>query len=276
MKFLYAPIVFVLIQIAACSGPAENKEQENFIKNVRTLKSELQNLQTEKLVGWMSKNLQPENLGQQIEEKQRKLDELLGDKSRQANSWNAEVDSLIRDGSNIVIRASYGDHFYRLEIFDPSAKKIAEEIKAGDQIVFSGRIGAETSITKTGAALAPEFYFPPSEILWKTKKIVQSVAAIEDKKSEQARGQAVSREDSERAAFVKAECRKTVLEKLKYPASGSFSWFKSEMNKKSSDVWVYSDVISAKNEFGGDLPVRFACEGEYEKGKLSLNLRFLD
>jgi hypothetical protein len=283
MKFLYATITFVLIHVAGCGGPSENKEQEAFIKNFRTLKSELQDLQTDKLVGWMSKNLQPENLGQQIEEKQRKLDELLGDKSRQANSWNAEVDSLIRDGSKIIIRASYGGHFYGLEIFDPSAKKIAEEIKAGDQIVFSGRVGAETSITKTGAALAPEFRFPPTEILWKSAKISQSLSAIQDINDElqrqlnqQSKDMAISREETERGALVKAECRKAILKKLKYPASGSFSWFKSELVKNSTESWIYSDVISAKNEFGGDLPIRFVCEGKFVKDKLSLTTKLLD
>jgi hypothetical protein len=283
MKFLYAPIVFVLIQVAACGGPTENKEQESFIKTFRILRSELQNLKADKLVGWLDKNLQPENLDQQIAEKQRKLDELLGNKGRQANSWNAEVDSLIRDGSNIIIRASYGDHFYQLQIFDPSAKKIAEQIKAGDQIVFSGKVGAEASITKTGASLAPEFYFPPTEILWKSTKISQALSVIEGRNDERERAlhqqriaSAASQEESARGQFVKEECRDAVLKKLKYPASGSFSWFKSELNKKSTDVWTYSDVISAKNEFGGDLPVRFVCEGKYIKEKLNLSLKFLD
>jgi hypothetical protein len=283
MKFLYVPIVFVLILAAACGGPAENKEQERFIKTFRTLKSELGELKAEKLVSWMDKNLQPENLDQQIAEKQRKLDELLGDKGRQANSWNAEVESLIRDGSNIIIRASYGGHFYRLQIFDPRAKKIAEQIKAEDQIVFSGKVGAEASITKTGAALAPEFYFPPTEILWKSAKITQSLSAIRDTNDAQQRqidqlskDRAASQEESERGAFVKAECRKVILTKLKYPASGSFSWFKSELIKSSSESWIYSDVISAKNEFGGDLPIRFVCEGKYVKDKLSMTTRLLD
>lgn len=283
MKFLYLPIVFVLLQVAACSGPAENKEQDGFINSFRILKSELQNLKTENLVGWIGKDIEPKNLDHQIAEKQRKLDELLGDKERQANSWNAEVDSIIRDDSNIIIKASYSDHLYRLKIFDPSAKKIAEQIKSGDQIIFSGKLGAEASTTKTGAALAPEFYFPPTEILWKSVKISQSLSAIKDTNDEQQRqidqqskDRATSQKESERGAFVKAECRNVILKQLKYPASGSFSWFKSELIKSSSESWVYSDVISAKNEFGGDLPVRFVCNGKYVNGKLSLTTRLLD
>jgi hypothetical protein len=283
MKFLSVLIVSVLIQVAGCGGPSENTEQKNFVKTFRILKSELQDLKTEKLVGWLDKNLQPENLDQQIAEKQRKLDDLLGDKGRQANSWNAEVDSLIRDGSNIIIRASYGGHFYRLQIFDPEAKKVVEQIKAGEQIVFSGKVGAEASITKAGAVLAPEFYFPPTEILWKSTTISQTVSVIEARNDERERAlhqqridSAASQAESERGQFVKEECRGAVLKKLKYPASGSFSWFESELIKSSSESWIYSDVISAKNEFGGDLPVRFVCEGRYVKNKLSLNVKFLD
>jgi len=275
MKIISVIFLLILTVTVGCS-PSENTDQENFIKSIRAIVSELRELQSEKLFGWLDNNLRPEGVDGKISEKQRQLDQLLGDKDRKAKSWNAEVDSLARDGSNILIWSSHGGHTYQLKIFDSEAKKIVEEIKAGDEIIFSGVIGAEASLTKTGATLAPEFHFSPSEILWKSVKITQPESEIKELNNEHDRLINQQTEDNQRGQFVTEKCRVMVLKRLKYPASGSFSWFKSELSKKSSNTWIYSDVISAKNELGGELPIRFICEGKFVKDDLHLNLNLLD
>lgn len=168
-------MMMVFIHLTGCSGPPPNDEQENFVRSYRVLKNDLQSLKIDKMIGLFGNRLLPENISQTIDEKQKELDALLHNKDRSASSWRAEVDGIYREGSDVVITASYEGIFFRMTIFNETAKKIAEGIKAGDQIVFSGILGSEVSLTDFGASLAPEFCFYPSEIRWKSMVLNQPI-----------------------------------------------------------------------------------------------------
>ena len=170
-------IVFVVLTIglmaAGCSEAVRNEEQVEFIRNHKILRNELENLIIEKMVGSLGKGLPPEDISEQIDKKQNELDKLFKKSDRHAKLWLADVNNIYWDGPSILIRASYNCHFYRLYISDGNAKKMAQNIKSGDSIMFSGVLGSETSLTKFGASLAPEFHLKPQEIVWKSVKIVQ-------------------------------------------------------------------------------------------------------
>lgn len=167
------------LMVAGCSEPVCNKEQVEFIRNHKILKNELENLKIQKMVGLLGKKLPPEDIAEQIDNKQNELNKLFRKSDRHAKLWHAEVDGIYWDGSSIIVRASYNGHFYRLYISDDNAKKMAKSIKSGDLIMFSGVLGSETSLTKLGASLAPEFHFEPEEIVWKSERIVQWLFMIE-------------------------------------------------------------------------------------------------
>jgi len=172
---------------------------------------------------------------------------------------------------------------YRLFIFGDEDRAKARTIKKDTSLLFSGDLGPEQSVTRFGARSNPEFEFYPSSVTSDALSINQDAAKISDHENEDRKRVEEDRRLSDKEAHdssvedqVVDLCRQTVLESLHYPASGNFSWFKKQVRKESESKWVYSDVVTAKNSIGAELPNRFVCSVRIKGERMSANVRFLD
>lgn len=211
------------------------------------------------------------------------VDQLRLASSRPVKDWNARITNVYESDPFTIIEAQYGSMGYRLFIFGDDDRVKARTLEKEAFLIFSGDLGPEQSTTRFGATSNPEFEFYPTSVTSGAISINQDAARIAEHEIEDRKGyEAVRRQHEKEALDSSVEeqvvelCRQTVLENLQYPASGSFSWFKKQVSKESESKWVYSDVISAKNSIGAELPSRFVCSVRIKGEKMSASVRFLD
>lgn len=215
------------------------------------------------------------------------IDQLRYAKSNPAKNWNAWVENVRDDGPYTIIDARYGSQKYRLFLFENDAKQKAKTLAIDAHFIFTGDLGPELSLTRIGARSSPEFEFYPSTVISGGLAITQDPSRIVSRTSDDLQRQAKAAEDERlRQEYIAHEsstenhvvdiCKETVLEKLRYPASGSFSWFKKHVEKKSDTKWVYQDVVTSKNGIGVDLPIRFVCTVTISGEQMSASVRMLD
>ena len=237
-----------------------------------------------------SGRIAPADIKVQVEGIEKEILHFLRDTRPDTDNWYATVNSIKRIGSELVIHSSYGSHHYALLIFDPLAIKVAEQLVEGDKIVFSGNLGAELSTTLWGGLSSPEFNLYPTQVSSKRGEIRQTQNAINEKFSQnmaslalKAKQEAIEedrrqkqREEDDLENQVIGFCKDSLRNQLKYPASASFSWFKGRVIRKSENQWSFSDVVEAKNNFGGELPIRFVCDVTRIEDKANVSIQLLD
>lgn len=211
------------------------------------------------------------------------VDQLRSASSRPVADWNARITNVYESDPFTIIEAQYGSMLYRLFIFGDEDRAKARTLKKEAFLIFSGDLGPEQSTTRFGATVNPEFEFYPTSVTSGAISINQEATRIAEHEIEDRKGYEEARRQNEKEALdssieerVVELCRQAVLENLQYPASGSFSWFKKQVSKESESKWVYSDVITAKNSIGADLPSRFVCNVTINGENMSANVRFLD
>lgn len=283
MKIIYVAFAAALMLLCGCAKENRSQVQYDFVRKLDTVKNDLLNLQ----MSWLLNRgeggkLPPEDLDQQIAAKKVELAALFRNPPV-ADSWNASVVTLKRDGSSIVILASYGSTSYVLRILDPAAKKIAENLRDGDDIQFTGRLMAEGSATSIGAVISSEFAVYPTKVvrgdlqLTQAEQLAEAVRSAEENAITDARRQKVaSADEKELKLRIKEICQETILKNLRYPASAYFPKIIKQYEKGPHGNWIYFDVVSANNELGADIPRRFKCDGQIEGEEVVVRLNFLD
>ena len=211
------------------------------------------------------------------------IEQLRSARSHPVENWNARVGNVYESGPFTIIKALYGSQEYRLFVFGDKGRAMARTLKKDAFLTFTGDLGPEQSATLVGARSNAEFEFYPTSVISAGIEIRQDAAQIAThEKADRIRDEE-DRQKRQRAAIdssieeqVLKLCRQTVLEQLRYPASGSFSWFQKQVEKQSEEQWVYRDVITAKNSLGAELPNRFICSVQIEDGKMAASVNLLD
>lgn len=287
MEFKNFGILFLLTIIFAlvgCDHRPDNPEQIAFMKRIQSLKSEKDRLDILAFNGKdNSGKIAPADIDAQVEKIEQEILHFIKESTPDAVQWNAKVSSVQRNDSGIVVYAYYGSHHFDLNIFDAQAIKIAENFIEDDEIKFSGNLGPETSITLFGALSSPEFSLYPTSILSKYGEIKQSPTQVNEKLGlnqaeavqQEIQHQKETEEDQLKDKIIDL-CKGTLRSSLKYPESASFSWFKRNFIKRSESKWTYYDVLEAKNDFGGELPMRFECDATILKEEIQVSVKLLD
>ena len=271
-------IVFTAIVLIGCGeNIPENTVQSEFASKIYRLQSEKGELEVVNFFGRESDGrLAPADIEIKTEQIKEELEGLLYRNNIDAIEWNAEIDAINRDGNDIVVNASHNSQHYRLRIYESAAKKMAEKFTPKEKIRFSGRIGPETSLTFSGALLLQEFSFEPSSISSKHGELRQSSVNIAERLARNNAEKEQAAEEEELRIQVIDFCKEELRSKLKYPESASFSWFKGEVTQTGENKLTYTDVLEAKNDFGGKLPKRFRCDVSLSGEKLKVSIKFFD
>jgi len=266
---LSAVIATLLLSGCDSSADVPNTEQENFILKLRRLSSELD--QVKGTQSGKDGKLPPRNTKDRIKEKEREIDNVMHIATPTAVLWNAEIDSLERTRDLIIFHAEYKEQRYELKIFDEQAKQIVEtNFARGDKIAFSGSIGPERSLTQLGGFLNPEFSFYPTFVQKSGSQLTQSAESIDHLLAKQNQ---LTKEE-QLAGQIESQCKQSVVNILKYPASAHFAWFQSEMKKVSDKRWEYRGVIESTNDFGGTIPQNFKCTANIFGDKMRVRVTF--
>jgi hypothetical protein len=273
-----------LALLAGGCSESTNPEQDAFVSQVRSLSSRLGDHQSTALVeGLIGSQQVAASSNEAIKKLDSEVRRLFHETRTTASSWRAEVERIEPVDGLVVVKTAYGNQLYRLKLFDESAKSAVARLTKGDEILFSGVLGPERSLTQFGSLASPVFEFYPTTIAVRGSTLSQATAEIEQRlASEKAAAQ--EEQDARAKASIEdairetseSSCRQLVVSTLKYPASASFSWFKKDFVKKAENKWIYYGVVEAKNSFGGQLPVRFACDVTNRDDKLELSARLLD
>ena len=167
------------IAIALCLTGCSDKrttvpEQISFINQISAYEKQNDHLRYMKLRGKdENKELPPENLADQIAESDREILKFLKNPPK-AVQWIATVVDVRRQKNEIFISSGYRNQAYGLIIFDEQAKKIAEQFKEDDEIIFTGILFPEQSLSILGALSLPEFRIEPTQLSSKYGQITQS------------------------------------------------------------------------------------------------------
>ena len=250
-----------------------NKNQHEFMRLLSDMERQLSDTNWAAITGkGKDGNLAPENIDEQLQALRSQVDFILGAGSPAAKLWKASVNGVTRDGPYVVLHVHYGSHQYALYIFDSVSKEQVQQLKEDDEILFSGNLGPERSMMRWAALAVPSYRLYPTYVTNGSLEIKQradQVAQLEQREAAARLGEALAPE-------IIQSCKQHVLATLKYPASGSFSWFKSDLRKVGENEWLYTDVVKAMNDFGGKLPVRIVCEAKLEGSKVRTSVRRLD
>lgn len=262
----------------------QNKEQIAFMSKIQRLESEKNRLDIIDFRGTDDEGrVAPADIDLQLKKIEQEILLLLKKTPIDANQWNATVSSVRRNGDEIIVRSHYGSQRYELVIFDAQSIKVAEQLIEDDEINFSGNLGAETSKTLFGALVAQDFSLYPTNVSTKYGEIKQLPTHVDERVAvdkirlmqHREQQQKQSQEEDLKDQIISL-CKDTLRASLKYPESASFSWFKRNIVKESDNKWTYSDVLEAKNDFGGELPSRFICDATVLDEEIEVSVRLID
>lgn len=174
-----------------------------------------------------------------------------------ADNWKATVDK-IRDGRNSTYLVSqYKTHTYTMRIADPVIKDWVSTLKTGDEIIFSGELGKERSVTVEGGLRNPEFTFFPAKIRLasdssdRTQSSESIAAALKADEEEEKRDRLLSAIDT--------LCEEAVRSKAFNKREADFSVLHRRITQTDSSTWRYSNDVTLKNAFGATITHRAFC-----------------
>jgi|SRR5471032_1550882 len=145
-----ALILMTLMSLTACSqesGPKAEQEFMAIIKEMQASYSDAEKIHNDILA----------------DKAVRTGKERLFDASHNVEGWTAEVVE-ISDVFGVMIEAKNKDVTFKMIMVNPDSKKLANNLKRGDEILFSGELGHESSFTDYGTVTNPEFAFTPKFI----------------------------------------------------------------------------------------------------------------
>lgn len=183
--------------------------------------------------------------------------QFLRETPHRADDWRATVKSISDGDGHRMVVAKHRDMEFTLKLIDEKAKLWGAGLERGAEIEFSGQLGRENSITIYGGLAEPEFAFFPEQV-----RVVGGAAVVQAKSLIEAAlaAKAQISADISIQSEVTVGCHDAVIRRLKIPESASFSWLKGSYEKQADGVWVYSNVVEAKNDLGNAIPHRFICK----------------
>lgn len=205
------------------------------------------------------------------EEFEKRFEKELKKTNRRATSWVGSFVSSSGEKEKLTIELQNDDQTYHLVLIDPDAVNFTKNLKKGDDVLFTGDLGYETSFTVSGALEEPEFRLYPFNIKRPNDKewVSQSKEKI---KQVLAEGKA---EHAEAYIEIKvaAQCKMAITAQLRFPESADFSW-SGEVVKQDDNQWLYRNTVNAKNALGNAIPHRFYClaEGAYAHGSAIVSI----
>jgi hypothetical protein len=172
-------VVAIVIALVGCEERRQVPDQMAFMHQISVFKLRYEDLNYLEYNGKDSNGrLVPADISEQVKASDREILQYLKDTPRNAVQWIATVVGVHRKGSMVVLNASYGMQSYSFHIYDPQAVKIAEQFTGDEEIVFSGNLGPERSMTIIGALAWPSFSLYPTRLSSKHGEITQSLADI--------------------------------------------------------------------------------------------------
>jgi hypothetical protein len=178
-KLLFCFAVAIVIALSGCEERQKVPDQVAFMHQISLFKRRYQDLDYMESTGEDGHGrLAAADISEQVKSSNREILEFMKKTPHNAFQWIATVDRVKRDGAMVVLNAIYGMHSYSFYIYDPQGVKIAEQFIGGEEVVFSGNLGPERSITILGSLVAPSFNMYPTRLSSKHGEITQSLADI--------------------------------------------------------------------------------------------------
>jgi len=178
-KLLLGIAAVIVIALVGCEDRPQVPDQIAFMHQISVFKrrnDDLNNLEYNGKDG--SGRLAPADISEQVKASEREILQFLKQTPHIADQWIATVVGVHRKGAMVVLNASYGMQSYSFHIYDPQGVKIAEQFLGDEEIVFSGNLGPERSMTIFGALAWPTFSLYPTRLSSKHGEITQSMADI--------------------------------------------------------------------------------------------------
>ena len=145
-------ILLLSFLLTACgNSTTEPKEQQEFKSLISSLSNEY-------------KTAKNSDNDLEIKDFENKFKKELKDTNRAVSSWVGSFVSSTLNNDKLTIELSNGDQKYYLILVDPKVIEYSKKFKKDDQILFSGNLGNESSLTINGALSEPEFRFYPTKI----------------------------------------------------------------------------------------------------------------
>ena len=237
-------ILLLSFLLTACgNSTTEPKEQQEFKSLISSLSNEY-------------KTAKNSDNDLEIKDFENKFKKELKDTNRAVSSWVGSFVSSTLNNDKLTIELSNGDQTYYLILVDPKVIEYSKKFKKDDQILFSGNLGNESSLTINGALSEPEFRFYPTKISTVDDKdgIIQSQKVVDDLHKKQ--------EAEEKEFLIKQaiaiQCKEFIKANLRFPESAEFS-SNEEITEQDDKKFIYKGVVNSKNGFGNDVPSRFVC-----------------
>ncbi|PMM32477.1 hypothetical protein [Vibrio lentus] len=251
--------VIMGLSLVGCGNSDEPKQQKDFYQKIEQLEKEL-------AIAKDSSNTLI------IDKKEKEIKRFLKNNQQQAQDWIGEVSHVRRDDQGrLRIKLENRNQEYTLNIIDLKAIEYASNFKAGDEVVFTGKLGAERSITISGALDNPEFKLIPESFRLKLDK--ESIVQNDDVIREQILLDKKERLESRIQTEVAMACKREVRRNLTYPNSADFSFMNMNIHKVNDNKWAYSNSVEAKNALGHLLEKNVICYAELTTSESSFSIK---
>jgi hypothetical protein len=99
------------------------------------------------------------------------IERFLHQTNRRADNWQATIEDVRLDAGKIIITATFETQKYLLILLSADAKNKAAALTNGDQIIFTGGLSPERSLTINGGLTEQEFMTEPDSISIPNKAI---------------------------------------------------------------------------------------------------------
>lgn len=249
MKMLPALLTAILIA-AGCDS--SNNPKQSAVPDTQSIYSE--QVQQQKELLDQAKKTNNELIEKKAEETAKSF---LKNNQATADNWKATVDKIRDSGDSTEIISQHKTHTYTMRIADPALKDWASTLKNGDQIIFSGNLGNERSVTIEGGLRNPEFTFFPasirlaSETTGRTQSdesIKNAIKADEDQ----------AKQDTLIGA-IDTLCENATRSKAFNKREADFSILHRSITQTDSSTWRYTNDVTLQNAFGAKITHRVYC-----------------
>lgn len=237
------------IIIASCSKPEPPQDQAAISQRTAAFAAQI-------------KQARDSNNDIAVKESEKAAKEYLSSINASANGWQAVVEKVTeqQDGA-VVIYAKSITQEYALQLVDPRAKTWAAAVGAGTQILFSGQVGPERSITLDGGLSNPEFRLYPTAIR-RAKEKTETVQAQEhiDAHLSKIRQGALEQRAKEN---IRTVCHNIAKTKFNDNAKLDFGILDAEFEQTAPLHYAYSNIVTAENIYGAERRFGMVCLAEY-------------
>lgn len=183
--------------------------------------------------------------------------DFLKGKTTTADNWKATVEEVRSMEITTDIIGQYKTQTYTMRLADPKLKAWAATLKSGDNLIFSGSLGKERSITIEGGLRNPEFTFFPVSIRTESETTdhLQSDESIANarllEEEQERRGKLIT--------MIDTLCEESTKAKAINKRSADFSFLNREVTQTDTNTWRYTNNVTLQNAYGAKITYRVSC-----------------